>query len=774
MSIPWIATRRRLWCSRPLGGVRVEEDLSKHIESRTVGNPFFIEELCEHLIETNGLVVENGRARLVEERGALTIPDTVQSVLKTRLDRLDPESREVLRTASVIGREFDSALLRRVVPSPSRLAGALKSLRSSGLVQQTSMLPEPRYRFKHALTLDVAYASLLERQRRERHGLVGQALEDLSGDRLDDVLETLARHFAKGHAWGKAVAYGLRAAAKADRLWQWEDALATLDEVEEWVGQMGNEPERRARLLDALFLKEEYLGKLHRTDTQAEVLDRLDTLVGKDASPARAAVLARRVVLATVMDQLEQARTILADLMEVADLSGAEEERAQALRGMGMALRLKGRDEEARAPLEGALEHSRTVPRLEVLFRDLWMLGTLCQSVGDYERAVEIGRELMALEPRCTPLEQGMVHHYMGSLHRALGQYDKALEAYIASGETHERLRLAELLPVRISMHHLTVATARAEAGDIEGALKEYEVGTELARRGRPEHLGLILTIRADVLADLNRTEEALGLYREAAEALRVDRAGSVLGHTLGRWAQALETAGDPEARDVWAQAKAVRLSMGDALGALEAAQGQARAAPQGSTTRKALLGEALHLARQVDDRWAEAGLRNLLGLICWRRKEWSESCDHYSAAAELFEALERPAELGAVLNAWGVALTGAARHEEARRVLLRALEIHRGLDDSGKEGDALSALGALARRMGESEAALDYYERCVVERRRAEDRSGEAWALYRLSGLVQEAGAEDRARALDSQVALMAQELGDLELLARCSPAAS
>ncbi len=207
-----------------LGGARVPEELAERIGEKTGGNPFFIEELCHTLLETEAIVLEGGEARLAAALDRLTIPDTVQAVLKTRLDRLDPEEREVLRSASVIGLDFGLELLGHIVPSRSRLEGALNGLRAVGLIQRTSLVPEPTYRFKHALTLDVTYDSLLERQRKERHALVGEAIETIYEARLDEFSERLADHFAGAEDWERAVRYGFAAAERAGGRWRIEAA----------------------------------------------------------------------------------------------------------------------------------------------------------------------------------------------------------------------------------------------------------------------------------------------------------------------------------------------------------------------------------------------------------------------------------------------------------------------------------------------------------------------------------------------------------------------
>jgi hypothetical protein len=211
--------------------------------------------LCRTLLESGALLIENGEAFLAGGIDKLQIPDTVQAVLKSRLDRLDPEAREVLRCAAVIGRQFGLELLSRVVPSRPRVQGALDTLRSAGLIQRTGLVPEPTYRFKHALTLDVTYESLLERQKKERHAVVGSAIEDLHAERLEEQSAQLALHFAMAEDWDKAIHYGLLAAKRAAGLWRLPETVEMLVRTRGWIERSGKDSAERNSLLVPLLLE---------------------------------------------------------------------------------------------------------------------------------------------------------------------------------------------------------------------------------------------------------------------------------------------------------------------------------------------------------------------------------------------------------------------------------------------------------------------------------------------------------------------------------------
>ena len=146
------------------------------------------------------------------------MPDTVQDVLSARVDRLPEPARRLLQCAAVIGRQFSGRLLRAVWDDPAGLDDALRELGRLELLEERVGVGEPTFVFKHALVHEVIYDSILERHRRAAHARVARALEDFYAGRLDEVLELLAHHCARGDDGERAVEYSRLAAAKAHRL----------------------------------------------------------------------------------------------------------------------------------------------------------------------------------------------------------------------------------------------------------------------------------------------------------------------------------------------------------------------------------------------------------------------------------------------------------------------------------------------------------------------------------------------------------------------------
>ena len=175
---------------------------------RAQGNPFFLEESMRALVETGVLAGEPGNYRLVKAMQVAQVPATVQAILAARIDRLPPEDKAILQTASVIGKDVPLALLRAITAvSEDDLVGTLGRLQSAEFLYETRLLPDAEYTFKHALTHEVAYAGLLGKRRRALHASVVNAIEGLYADRLAEHHHRLVHHAFRGEVWSKALTY---------------------------------------------------------------------------------------------------------------------------------------------------------------------------------------------------------------------------------------------------------------------------------------------------------------------------------------------------------------------------------------------------------------------------------------------------------------------------------------------------------------------------------------------------------------------------------------
>jgi class 3 adenylate cyclase/tetratricopeptide (TPR) repeat protein len=208
------------------------------IIDKTEGNPLFMEEIFQTLIE-DGSLQRNGNVRLVRPVEQLRLPPTVQGILAARIDRLQAEQKELLQTLAVIGMEFPFALVREVTQSPpDRLDHLLSDLQAGEFIYEQPSPGDIEYSFKHALTRDIAYNSLLSDRRKLLHERTAQALEALYYERCDDHLPELANHFDRSGNIPKAVEYLCRTGVRAGQRAAYSEALGHLKRGLTLLGQL--------------------------------------------------------------------------------------------------------------------------------------------------------------------------------------------------------------------------------------------------------------------------------------------------------------------------------------------------------------------------------------------------------------------------------------------------------------------------------------------------------------------------------------------------------
>ena len=262
-----------------LGGDVDLAPLKPLLLARTEGNPFFLEEGVRSLVDDGVLLGDRGAYQLVKAPEAFDVPGTVQAILAARIDRLPADDRDLLQLASVVGTDVPVAVLAAVAGrATDALADGLARLQAAEFLYETSLVPDAVYTFKHALTHEVAYGSLLHERRRAIHARIVDAIEVLYPDRLAEHVERLAHHAVRGEAWDKAVAYlwqaGTRAAARsADRAavaWS-EQALSALQRMPETRETQEQSVDLRLEFRHVQYRAGE-LGKLFSSLREAERL----------------------------------------------------------------------------------------------------------------------------------------------------------------------------------------------------------------------------------------------------------------------------------------------------------------------------------------------------------------------------------------------------------------------------------------------------------------------------------------------------------------------
>ena len=247
--------------------------LTQRLLEWTEGNPLFLEESIQTLVETQALTGERGAYRLVKALQHMQLPATVHMVLAARLDRLPVEEKRLLQIAAVIGKEVPFSLLQAIVERPAEaLRQDLAYLQRAEFLYERSLWPELAYTFKHALTHEVAYASLLREPRRALQAKIVEALERLYSERLAEQVERLAHHALQGEVWDKARAYCRQAGEKALAHSAYREAVACFEQA---LGALQHLPESRDTIEQAIDLHFELRNALFALGDHGPILDHL-------------------------------------------------------------------------------------------------------------------------------------------------------------------------------------------------------------------------------------------------------------------------------------------------------------------------------------------------------------------------------------------------------------------------------------------------------------------------------------------------------------------
>ena len=259
------------------------EALRALIVRKAEGNPFFLEEVIKSLREVGAIRRAGDQYVMAKPLHEIVVPDTIQDVIMARIDRLEDASKKTLQFSSVIGREFTRRLLDRIADLRGRTEDLLGDLKAAELIYEKAVFPELAYVFKHALTHEVAYNSLLVQRRKELHRVIGLAIEELYPDRLAEQYEVLAYHFSKGEEWSKALPYLRQAGAKAaarganrEAVAHLEQALVALAHLPETRETIEQAIDFRFDLRNSLLLLGEFertLAYLREAETLAHELD---------------------------------------------------------------------------------------------------------------------------------------------------------------------------------------------------------------------------------------------------------------------------------------------------------------------------------------------------------------------------------------------------------------------------------------------------------------------------------------------------------------------
>ncbi len=423
------------------------EDLPESVRAlilkKAEGNPFYVEEVIRSLLDQKLVIRDGERWRATREISNIAIPDTLAGVITARLDKLDEESKRTAQTASILGREFEYAPLTDLYDSPATLEPSLDTLQARELVRRTERTPLRSYLFKHALTQETAYNSMLMAKRRALHKRAAAYLQTHHAERVNDI----ARHWLDAQENERALPFILQAADRAARAYATTEALAYYTRAKEIAQSLDDVPALR-RAYEGIGNALSFTIELPRAvSVFQEMLEqgkqRGDALMQISALNKQANLLALR------MGQMEQAEPLLLQAEELAHeyqdkvglgemfvirchISVGMSEFDKAMHYMDESIQV-GKDLDVQEQIAWGLDHLASTYTFMTRFEEGWKVSlegmALAQAIGNREFEAGI------------LTTQALIHWRNGDL-------DAALEAGEQTAQIAERIGLAILVVI--------------------------------------------------------------------------------------------------------------------------------------------------------------------------------------------------------------------------------------------------------------------------------------------------------------------------------------
>ncbi len=341
-------------------------ELKRFIIEKTDGNPFFMEEMVRTLFE-RGALRRDGRLEIVTPLDEIRIPPTVNGILAARIDRLAADGKELLQTLAVIGKGFTLRLIKRVAPSEfaPRLETMLSDLQEGEFIYEEPQAGESKYYFKHALTQEVGYSSMLSERRKLLHERIAGAMEELYASALDDYLAAIAYHYGRSGNVAKAIEYLSRAGTQAARRAAYSEAAERFGEGIALLLTMPATPERDRSEFEMQSALGQYLIPLKGVAAEEVriALERARDLAAEYGNEDDVFWTVYGIQFHYIVRlELKTARALGERQLAIAEPSGDPAKRMGAYVAMAQTLLLTGEPEAARDLCDRALALPREFP----------------------------------------------------------------------------------------------------------------------------------------------------------------------------------------------------------------------------------------------------------------------------------------------------------------------------------------------------------------------------------------------------------------------------
>jgi transcriptional regulator with AAA-type ATPase domain/tetratricopeptide (TPR) repeat protein len=461
---------------RLLGDDASLRPLERIVTDRTEGNALFVEEMVHALVETGVVAGAPGAYRLRGPVETIQVPETIQALLAVRIDRLPPRDRQLLQSAAVIGRDVALGLLQALAGSGQEeaLQAGLQRLQAAEFLYEVSLAGEPGYTFKHALTHEVAYASVPEADRRALHARVGEAIRTRYANRLDEQTEQLAHHAFRAGLWDQALSLSRQAGDRAAARYALREAAAAFEQA---VVALDRLPRSREAVELAIDLRFELRNVLQPLADAAgivphlQVAERLAVELGD--RPRLGRVLVYRSTLLWLARDHERAIAKATAGLEIAEAVEDVGLEVMARVNLGGPYYDLGEHRRAAASMERAIDlsggeqlHARMgLASIPSVVARSWLVRCLAE-LGAFEEGARRGEEVVGIADSAGDLiSQVIARQAVGFLHLRRGDLDRAVPTLEAALELDQRAQSTWVELVRAALGYAYLLAGRVDEG---------------------------------------------------------------------------------------------------------------------------------------------------------------------------------------------------------------------------------------------------------------------------------------------------------------------
>ncbi|MEO0228344.1 MAG: tetratricopeptide repeat protein [candidate division WOR-3 bacterium] len=670
------------------------EEFRDKILAKAAGNPFYLEEIIRSLIDSGILVFEDGVWKLSTSYSLLSnlkIPDTVQAVIASRMDRLDPDVREILQIASAMGRSFYPRILQNLCEFEElMLTLHLATLEEYEYIQKFRSEPELEYIFRHPLIQEVVYNSLLKRRRRELHRRIGETIEKLFHNRLDDFAEILAHQYTNSDNFEKAIEWLKRAGEKAKKRFANDEAIGYFERVISVIRENNLLPIHRDSLIEFC----EALGDICNLKSENErAIKNYQEIFDNTTDKIVMARVKRKIAYVyRCQGRLDDSLRILGSAQEIIEGNTVDEiiEKSQIHISRCWILRIKGEMESAIKEVErglAILERSDIDEKRikSVKARGFNNLGAIFCDKGEYDRAIELFEKYLRISEEIGDRRGiGTANNNLGLIYYNRGEYDRAIELF------QKHLRITEEIGDRRG-----IGTASNNLGLVYYNKGEYDRAIELFQKhlriteeiGDKWGIGIASNNLGTVYKEKGEYDRAIELYEKK---LRIseeigDKRG--VGMAIGNLANVYFSKGEHD-RAIDLHQKHLRISeeIGDkrGIGTASAGLGNVYLEIGNLEDAEENILKSKKICEEIGDKWEVINTHcSLSELLIKKGKKLEDAIEYVDKALKLAEEINSKEKRADCYFTYGKIYSKCSAviyHTKAKEYFKKAMEIYKEL----------------------------------------------------------------------------------------------